>query len=78
MEVLRLLAGIRPHQYEELLFLLVMLFTYGALRPGALRLKLGACALAGLIVVAFLATPTGAKRIENESSTSISSSLPIG
>jgi O-antigen ligase len=71
-------AIITTFSVSGLASLLVMLFTYGALRPGALRLKVGSCVVAGLIVVAFLATPTGAKRIENESSTSIASAETRG
>jgi O-antigen ligase len=58
--------------------LLVMLITFGLLRPGSLRLKLGSCALAGLAVVAFIATPLGAKRIATESATSIQSAETRG
>lgn len=51
--------------------LIVMLMAFGALRPGALRRKVGSFALAILIVLAFLATPLGAERIANESSTNL-------
>lgn len=53
--------------------LLVMLMTFGSLRPGAVRLKLGSYAAAALIVAAFLATPLGAERITSETSTQFSS-----
>jgi O-antigen ligase len=48
--------------------LLTMLIAFGLLRPGSTRIKLGSCAVAALIVVAFLATPLGAERIAIESS----------
>ena len=53
--------------------LLVMLVTFGLLRPGSLRLKLGSCAVAVIIIIAFLATPLGAERIASESSTNLRS-----
>jgi O-antigen ligase len=49
--------------------LLVMLVAFGMLRPGSLQLKLGCYFAAAVVVVAFLATPLGAQRIANESST---------
>ncbi|HTU77805.1 MAG TPA: O-antigen ligase family protein [Solirubrobacteraceae bacterium] len=58
--------------------LLVMLTTYGALRPGSFRLKVGACAVAGLVLIAFVATPLGAERIEQESATSLASAQTRG
>lgn len=51
--------------------LLAMLMSYGALRPGSTGLKLGAFATAAAIIVVFLATPLGAERLSQESSTSI-------
>jgi O-antigen ligase len=71
-------ATITTFSVSGLASLLVMLLAFGALRPGALRLKLGSCAVAALIVIAFVASPTGAKRIENESSTSIASAETRG
>jgi O-antigen ligase len=41
------------------------------LRPGSLRDKLIPCAIAGLVALTFFATPFGARRITNESSTSL-------
>ena len=55
--------------------LLAMLMVFGSLRPGAFRLKLGAYAVAALIIVAFVATPLGAERLANESSNSSGTSL---
>jgi O-antigen ligase len=63
-------AAIATFSLGGLACLLVMLITFGLLRPGPLRPKLGSCAVAGLIVVAFLATPLGAERIASESSIS--------
>jgi O-antigen ligase len=52
--------------------LLVMLIAFGMLRPGSFRIKLGSYAAVGAIVIVFLATPLGAERIANESSTRLS------
>lgn len=62
-------ATIATFSLGGLASLLVMLVAFGLLRPGSLRLKLGSCAIAGLVVVAFLATPLGSERIASESST---------
>ena len=51
--------------------LLAMLLAFGLLRAGSLRVKLRAFAIALLVVVGFLATPYGAARIANESSTQL-------
>jgi O-antigen ligase len=48
-----------------------MLITFGALRPGPLRMKLAPCALAAAIVLVFFATPLGSKRVAGETATSI-------
>lgn len=53
--------------------LLAMLMVFGSARPGSYGLKLGAYVAAGLIVIAFLATPLGAERIAQESSTKLTS-----
>jgi O-antigen ligase len=52
---------------------LVMLMLFGTLRPGSVRIKLGAYAIAALTVVAFALTPLGAERIANESTTQLAS-----
>jgi O-antigen ligase len=52
--------------------LLVMIFAYGLLRPGSLRLKLGSCLVAVVIIVSFLATPLGSARLASEASTNVS------
>jgi O-antigen ligase len=62
-------ATIATFSLTALASLLAMLVAFGALRPGSARLKLGSYAVAGLIVAVFLATPFGAARIANESST---------
>ncbi len=72
--VLYAVATISTFSLGGLICLLVMLITFGLLRPGSLRLKLGSCAVAGLIIVTFLATPLGAERIASESSTGLSGS----
>ncbi len=64
-------ATIATFSLSGLAALLAMLGVFGALRPGSFRLKLGAYAVAGLIVIAFLATPLGAERISKESSTQL-------
>jgi O-antigen ligase len=56
---------------DGLATLLAMLIAYGALRPGSLRDKIIPWAIAGILALAFFATPLGARRITNESSTSI-------
>jgi O-antigen ligase len=66
-------ATISTFSFTGLAGLLAMLMTYGALRPGSFRLKAGAFAAATLIVVGFLATPLGAKRLANETSTRLNS-----
>lgn len=54
---------------------MVMLMMFGSLRPGAFRIKVGSYAVAFLTVIAFLATPLGAERLANESSTSLNSTV---
>jgi O-antigen ligase len=54
---------------------MVMLMVFGSLRPGAFRIKVGSYAVAFVTVVAFLATPLGAERLANESSTSLNSTV---
>lgn len=66
-------ATISTFSFTGLAGLLAMLATFGALRPGSLRLKLGAFAVAGLVIIAFLATPLGTERLNNELSTRINS-----
>src|SRR5579871_348942 len=66
-------ATIATFSIGGLASLLVMLGVYGLSRPGSVRVKLAACALGLVLVGAFAATPLGAKRLENESSTSIAS-----
>jgi O-antigen ligase len=57
--------------------LLVMLMALGLLRPGSSRVKLGSCAVAGLVIIAFLATPLGSERISEESSATNLNTLGI-
>jgi O-antigen ligase len=49
-----------------------MIVIFGVLRSGSRRLSVGSCVLALCIGVAFLATPLGAERIANESTTELS------
>lgn len=53
--------------------LLAMLTAFGFSRPGSFRLKAGAFTVAVLIAIGFLATPLGAERINQESSTQVNS-----
>jgi O-antigen ligase len=52
--------------------LVAMLVIFGALRPGRLRAKLGPCAIAALVILVFVSTPLGSRRVVGETSTSIS------
>jgi O-antigen ligase len=67
-------ATIATFSIDGLGALLVMIMAFGTLRPGAFRIKLGSYIVAIFVVIAFLATPLGAERIENESTTNFSAS----
>lgn len=54
--------------------LLVMIGAFGLMRSGSRRLKIGACALAGVLLVTFLATPLGSERLASESTTELGGS----
>jgi O-antigen ligase len=56
---------------DGLITLAAMLTTLGLLRPGSLRGKLGLCAISGVVVLAFFATPLGSDHIARESKTNI-------
>jgi O-antigen ligase len=71
-------ATITTFSLTGLAALLAMLMMIGTLRPGSARLKICAYLVAGLILVAFAATPLGAERIASESSTQISSAQTRG
>ena len=58
---------------DGLLALVAMLIGYGALRGGPLRARLEPGLVAGLVLVAFLATPLGAQRITKEASSRLAS-----
>lgn len=64
-------ALVATFSIDGLLALIAMLIVYGALRPGPLGSKLGSYAIAGLVLLAFLATPLGSQRLSRESSTSL-------
>lgn len=66
-------AIIATFSIDGLLSMLVMLMAFGALRPGSVRAKLGAFAVAALVILAFLATPLGAERIAKESASNVTS-----
>jgi O-antigen ligase len=71
LTVLFAVGLIATFSIDGLITLVAMLTTLGLLRPGSLRAKLGPCAIAMVVVVAFFATPLGAKRIDSESSTKV-------
>jgi O-antigen ligase len=64
-------AVIATFSIDGLAALVATLVTLGALRPGFYQAKLGPWLVAGLVVLAFLATPSGAQRISGQSSTSL-------
>jgi O-Antigen ligase len=64
-------GAIATYSLSGLGSMLAMLVTLGILRQGSLRLKLSAFAAAALIVIGFIATPLGAERLANESSTNL-------
>jgi O-antigen ligase len=64
-------ALVATFSLDGLITLVVMLIALGMLRPGGLRVKLGPCVIAGLVALAFFATPLGSHRIRDESSTSL-------
>ncbi len=51
--------------------LIVMVATLGIIRSRSLRIQLASCAVAVVLGVAFVATPLGAERISNESTTEL-------
>jgi O-antigen ligase len=61
-------ALIATFSIDGLITLAATLTTFGALRPGSLRTKLGPCAIAGVVVLVFFAIPLGAKRVASETS----------
>jgi O-antigen ligase len=66
-------AVIATFSIDGLLSMLVMLIAFGTLRPGSVRAKLGAFAVAALVILTFLATPLGAERIAKESASNVTS-----
>ena len=64
-------ALVATSSIDGLITLAVMLTALGLLRPGSLRAKLGPCLLAGVLVLAFFATPLGSHRIAKESATNV-------
>ncbi len=64
-------ALIATSSIDGLITLVVMLMTFGALRPGPVRANLILYAIAGIVVLAFFASPLGAHRVAKESSTSL-------
>jgi O-antigen ligase len=64
-------ALIATFSIDGLITLASMLIAFGALHPGSIRIKLVPCIVAGVVIVTFVATPLGSKRIAGESSTSV-------
>lgn len=62
-------ALIATASIDGLISLIAMLTALGALRPGSFRVKLGPYVVAGVIVLAFFASPLGPHRIAQESAT---------
>jgi O-antigen ligase len=62
-------ALISTFSIDGLVTLVAMLTALGVLRPGSLRAKLTPGIIAGLVVLAFFATPLGSRRFVRESST---------
>ena len=60
-----LIATLGP---DGLITLASILIAFGALHPGSVRIKLVPCIIAGVVIVMFVATPLGSKRIAGESS----------
>jgi len=64
-------ALIATSSIDGVITLVVMLVSYGALRPGSFRVKLVPCAIVGVVVLAFFLSPVGAYRIFRETETNI-------
>jgi O-antigen ligase len=62
-------ALIATFSIDGLLTLAAMLVALGLLRAGAWRAKLGPCAVAAVVLLAFFATPLGSQRISSEAHT---------
>jgi LPXTG-motif cell wall-anchored protein len=71
-------ATIATFSLAGLASLLAMLLVYGSLRPGSLKLKLRAYAVAVLVIGVFLATPAGAERLNEQSGTQLTTSRKLG
>jgi O-antigen ligase len=65
-------ALVATFSIDGLATMTAMLITFGALRPGSATAKLTPCAVAGVIVLVFFATPLGSKRVAGETATSLS------
>ena len=64
-------ALVATFSIDGLITLAAMLIAFGVLHSGSVRLKLVPCAIAGVVVLAFFATPLGSQRVASESSTSL-------
>ena len=65
------IALIATFSIDGLITLIAMLVALGSLHPGSFRVKIGPCVVAGVVLVAFFATPLGSSRITKESSTNL-------
>ena len=66
-------ALLATYSIDGLVTLLAMLVAFGALRPGAFPAKRIPFAIAGVLLIAFFATPLGSARIASESTTNLAS-----
>jgi O-antigen ligase len=64
-------ALVATFSIDGLATLVAMLLAFSALHPRPFSIKLVPCAIAGIAVIAFFASPLGAQRVAGESSTSL-------
>jgi O-antigen ligase len=64
-------ALVATSSIDGMITLVAMLIALGLLRPGSLRDKLGPCAIGGLVILAFFATPLGSHRVAREAATNV-------
>jgi O-antigen ligase len=64
-------ALVATFSIDGVITLAAMLVAFGALHPGSFGVKLIPCLLAGVVILAFFATPLGARRVAGETSTSL-------
>lgn len=69
--VLFVTALVATYSIDGVITMLAMLATFGALRPGPMSVKRAPYLVAGVVALAFFATPLGAHRIAQESATNV-------